>query len=415
MTKKCQEGEKMKVISFLGVGEYKKVTYYWQNKMCQTHLFPEAVAKIFEPEKVFVLTTSTALNRSKAYIKELKEILGDLVEFVSIPEGKSEAELWQIFEKCVELVEEGDEVLIDITHAFRSIPFIFFAVAAYLRRTKNVTIRHIVYGAYEAREPFREKPEPTDRVPIFDLTPILHLFDWLSGTEFLLQRSDAALLANILRRIHKDLWRMRTSEKLPTKLECFSNVLYDYSRALHFSRPLEVMTYAAELLKLVDEVKPEVERWAKPFGVVLDKVRLEAVKFAYNDPKILSEENLRKQLELIEYYLEKDLTVQAITLAREWIVSWIALQSGERNWLNRDIRSKIEEALGAAVARSYGEQTSLPEWFDQLPKSKEIVDLWSWISNLRNDLAHCGMRENALEIEKIEKMAKEVVRKLSEF
>ncbi|MGQ9462826.1 MAG: CRISPR-associated DxTHG motif protein, partial [Candidatus Fervidibacter sp.] len=71
-------------------------------------------------------------------------------------------------------------------HAFRSLPLIVFTVAVYLRRTKNVTIRHIVYGAYEAREPFRDPPQPEDQAQIFDLTPLLDLLDWLSRAEVLL-------------------------------------------------------------------------------------------------------------------------------------------------------------------------------------------------------------------------------------
>ncbi|MEM4555093.1 MAG: TIGR02221 family CRISPR-associated protein [Candidatus Anstonellaceae archaeon] len=395
----------MKAISFLGTGKYNTVTYYWQNKEFKTNLFPEAVAKIFEPKRIFVLITPTVEIQSRGYIEELKKNLGSLVEFVSIPEGKKEDEVWRIFEECSKIVEDGDELLFDITHAFRSIPFIVFAVAIYLRRTKNATIRQIIYGAYEARE-------PGDRVPIFDLTPLLDLLDWLTGVEFLLRRSDATLISEKLRQIHKTLWRKKVSDELPRKLESFGKILGEFSKALHFSRPLDVMKSATQLLEAIEKVGQEVERWAKPFAAILDQVKGEAKKFAYDEPELLNCENLKKQIELIEHYLEKGLTIQAITLAREWIVSLVALQKSAENWLKRDFREEIEKVLGDAAARIRGEQRYLPEWFSQFQKSEEIAKLWDWLTRLRNDVAHCGMREEALEAEKIEKIAKDIPKRL---
>ncbi|MEJ7612736.1 MAG: TM1812 family CRISPR-associated protein, partial [Candidatus Fervidibacter sacchari] len=61
----------MKAISFLGTGEYKTVNYCWQGRECQTHLFPEAVACIFEPEKVLVFVTPKA--KQHEYFAALSE------------------------------------------------------------------------------------------------------------------------------------------------------------------------------------------------------------------------------------------------------------------------------------------------------------------------------------------------------
>lgn len=415
----------MKAISFLGRGRYETVTYYWHVSECQTHLFPEAIARIFKPEKLFVLVTPTAKNHrppkgekyetcreilsepreEKTYLEMLRERLGDLVQPVDIPEGRSEAELWRIFERCAEIVNKGDEVLLDITHAFRSLPLIVFAVAAYLRRTKNVNISRIVYGAFEARD-------EQNRAPIFDLTPLLDLLDWLSGAEFLVQRSDATLLAERLKQTHQRMWRERTEEELPRRLQSLGNALSNLSQALHLARPRDVMKAAQSLLQLLDEVKQEVERWAKPFGVILEQVRTEAERLAHHAPDQLDIGNLWKQLALIEHYLDKGLTMQAVTLAREWVVSWVALQRGEGDWLDARYRAdEIEEALGAA-AKSRGEQADMPDWFGRLPQSREVARLWNWLTDLRNDLAHCGMRKDAANIGSIEQRAKEIPQRL---
>ncbi len=406
----------MKALSFLGIGDYKEATYVWQgaDKVDEhpTHLFPEAVFRIFKPKKLVVFVTSQA--REHKNFKTLRERLGDDVLPVDIPEGKSEAELWQIFEKCAEVVSDGDKVLLDITHAFRSLPLIVFAVAAYLRRTKGVTICHIVYGAFDARD-------QQNRAPIFDLTPLLDLLDWLSGAEFLLRRSDAILLAERLKQIHQTAWQQRTSADLPTQLQSLDNALVNFSQALHLARPRDVMSCAYRLCDLLEKVTPEIERWAKPFGVILEKVRAEAEKLAHDAPDRLDAENLRKQLTLIEHFVEKGLFVQAILLAREWVVSWVALQhcKGQNRkgaWLNRDYREKeLERALGAAAQQlrsKEGAPTELPEWFEKMPQWQEVARLWNWLGQLRNDVAHCGFREDAAEISSIQQRAKEISKRL---
>ncbi|RLI48497.1 MAG: TIGR02221 family CRISPR-associated protein, partial [Candidatus Thorarchaeota archaeon] len=348
----------MKAFTFLGTGDYQTVTYCWNNvegqRECRTNLFPEAVARIFEPEALLVLVTPTARNykpskgercptchrvlpeprRERSHLDTLVERLGDLVEPVDIPEGKSEAELWEIFDRVASSVEEGETVLLDITHAFRSIPMIVFAVAAYLRRTKRVTIERIIYGAYEAREPYREPPKPTDRAPIFDLTPLLDLLDWLGGAEFLLRRSDAILLAERLQSVHRQAWRSRKDDDLPRRLQTVATKLRAFSQALHLARPRDVMRHARELLPLLEKTASEAGRWTKPFAIILEQVRSETAKLAYNAPDRLDRENLRKQLALIEHFLDKGLLAQAILLAREWIVSWVALQRGDGDWLD---------------------------------------------------------------------------------
>ncbi len=401
----------MKALSFLGTRKYEMTTYIWQDldgvHECATDLFPEAIFRIFEPRELLVFVTPQAKEHEN--FRTLCARLGNKVVSIDIPEGKSEAQLWQIFEKCAEVVSENDEVLLDITHAFRSIPLIVFAAAAYLRRTKDVTIRYIVYGAFEARD-------EQNRAPIFDLTSLLDLLDWLSGAEFLLRRSDAILLAEHLRQIHRMAWRQRTDPDLPTRLQDLGKALVDFSQSLHLARPRDIMSQAYRLYELLTRVTSEVERWAKPFSVILGKVRAEAEKLAHRYPDRLDTENLRKQLRLIDHFVERNLFVQSVLLAREWVVSWVALQHGSENWLDRHYREEeLEQVLGVAAQQlrsKGGVAANLPEWFEQLPNRQEVAQLWDWLGQLRNDVAHCGFRKNAAPISSIQQRVKEIPEKL---
>ncbi len=405
----------MKALTFLGAGRYETVTYVWEERSYMTHLFPEALARIFEPEKVIVFVTeraksSRASESEPTYVETLQDKLGDRVDWVDIPEGRSERELWEIFDCVASKVDKGDTILLDITHGFRSIPMLVFPIAAYLRKTKGVVIERIVYGAFEARKPLRTPPQPDDRAPIFDLTPLLELLDWTSGAEALLKRGDAELIAEKMIAAHQTLRRMGTGT--PEKLKPLGQKLRALSQALHLSRPREVMRLAHDFLPLLEEAQAEFERWAKPFALLAGQVWSELEPLAFAHPDMLSRENLQKQLALVDYYLNKGLVVQAITLAREWVVSYVLLCRGSEDWLRRSDREEAERALGAAAARLRGENAEPPAWFAQLSHNEELGRLWNELGKLRNDLAHCAMSADACSAHAIEQDAKAIPQKL---
>jgi len=391
----------MRGLSFLGTGKYNPVTYWWQDaqgeRSCRTHLFPEAVAEIFRPEQLVVFVTPPV--KVGEHLQTLRERLGDVLQPVDIPEGKSEAELWEIFERVTAAVAEGETILLDVTHAFRSLPMVVFTIAAYLRRAKSVHVERVVYGAYEARD-------ENNRAPIFDLTPLLELLDWTSGAEALLKRGDAGLIADKMITTHQILYR--TGAGIPVKLKTLGQKLQALSQALHLSRPREIMRLAHELLPLLEQTRAEFKQWAKPFALLASQIWSELEPLAFDRPDELSRENLEKQLWLVEYYLKKGLVVQAVTLAREWMVSYALLLRGAGDWLQRADRAEAEKALGAAATRAQREDVEPPGWFAQLPRSAELARFWGELSNLRNALAHCAMSHDAPSISTVEQNAQKL-------
>ncbi|HIE08949.1 MAG TPA: TIGR02221 family CRISPR-associated protein [Armatimonadetes bacterium] len=395
-------------LSFIGTSKYEPVTYVCPEGEFETNLFPEAVARIYKVDKIFVLVTPEAKKHEN--FRNLKRRLGRMVKAVDIPAGKREEELWQIFEACTGVVGRDDKVILDITHSFRSIPMMVLVVTAFLRRVKGAEVERIIYGAYEARD---EK----GRAPIFDLTPLVDLLEWLHGVDEFLRRADASGLSQRLEEAHrKPRMGMVGEEELPRLLQKLGEGFRRLSWALHLARPIDIMEEAQNLLPLLDRASKEVRRWAKPFATVLDRVREEVSQLAYEEPEVLSKESLKKQLDIIRYFLDKGLYAQAILLAREWMINWAVLQGGEGDWLERDVRSEAEKALGMAHNRARGEKkVELPDWLERLPW-EGIGKLWSWVSvNLRNDLAHCGMRKGAASAKNIMGRAKKIPERLEKL
>jgi len=384
------EGSKpraVKAITFLGAGSYVTTKYTWGEKWCETDLFPEAVFNIFEPDVVYLLTTEkakSAKRNGRTYCEILKEKIGERLRIVDIPEGANEGELWKIFDIFSGIVEEGDELIIDITHAFRSLPLFVF-LAAYMHSAKGTRIGKVIYGAYEARD------KNTNTTPIFDLTPLVDLTGWITGAEALVLRGDASMLADMLQDFHAV--REKGVAKWYVRL---ANKLRFLSKALSLNRPTDVMSSANELknLDLCDRME-----LPGPFLTILDTIRKDVSKLAYPSPRVLSRENLSKQIEIIEYCLSKGMVVQAVMMAREWVVSFLCLKEKEEKWLDNKTREKKEEWLnGLMNSKEDGHQ--------------ELKELWGDLRELRNDIAHCGMRENPIHIQKIERKAAKIPEEL---
>lgn len=85
---------------------------------------------------------------------------------------------------------------------------------------------------------------------------------------------------------------------------------------------------------------------------------------------------------------------QAITLTREWLVNWYILtQAPERKseWLQQKSRAHVEEELNESWSQL--RQEKLREGPDPLHTA---ITVWGELIQLRNDVAHCGMREDAI-------------------
>ena len=72
---------------------------------------------------------------------------------------------------------------------------------------------------------------------------------------------------------------------------------------------------------MLDAVQDEATLWTKPFADVLHDIKDEISPLQHRKSNVLNQENLQSQLRLIQYYLDKDLIVQAVLyLENGWLV-----------------------------------------------------------------------------------------------
>ena len=359
----------LKALTFLGIGPrdgYQSTTYVKHDgsEAYQTHLFPEAVAQLYNPEQITVFVTPLVQQDGKGYLKYLHEKLDSRLQIGNIPNGNSEAELWEIFQICADAVDEEDEIIFDITHAFRSLPFLIFIVAAYLRQVKSVTLKHIIYGAFEARD------ANTNRTAIFDLTPFIQLLDWTNAVNVFQRSGDARPIAGL---------------DIPAGI---SNALNGLSEALLTNRTLEAQSAAFAFNGLNLDQNVQIPA---PFSMLIGQLQSNYRDMAVYTPNANAQTSLKKQAVQIGWYVENQHYLQAITLMREWLVSWECLQQNHGDWLSQHRRKEAENTLNERVEC---QDTEFAKALESLISDQISTKLWHQCFVLRNDLAHCGMRHN---------------------
>ena len=429
----------MKLITFLGTGNYQDTNYVWQptGETVATKFFPEVVVKLFNPQKTFVMLTNEAKNHNNW--KELQErLISANVQFeeVDIPSGQSIDEIWQIFNALTKVVEEEDEVIFDITHAFRSLPTIALLASAYLKEAKNVKIKNLLYGAYEAGDnPASKSPvpafnhsiestsvkcsEPGDEIknncPIFDLSEFLSILDWITAAHIFAQTGNSTELAKILSDIQGEAYK-KGHKNPPKTLNPLAKSMSSLSNALMVIRPQEITKSADglknNLHKLREELAEELDAHAKPMQLLLEKISNE-----YD----LSASTLEEERKIINWYCERHHIPQALSLAREWLVSLVA------HWLNLDPikqRKPAERALGQYSTPDEKKPETeedkkylalLSDKLKQYPKKEALGPLWNKISEARNDVDHCGKNETPSSAQSVIDKTKGFISELNEL
>ena len=301
---------------------------------------------------------------------------------VDIPDGKSEAELWEIFEAISEVVQEGDEIAFDITHSFRSLPMIALLTIAYLKQVKGVKVQYVLYGAYEARD--------NQGAPVFDLTPFADLLDWLAAAKIFTATGDSSELGQLIQEIQNDAYRNRKAfaENLPRALKNFGAALAEVSDDLLLARVPNLPESVINLIEKQKRASAEVSQWAPPLRLLLDKIAAAYAPF--------QDDSLPTQAKLIRWYLNHNHIVQAMTLAREWVVSYHLHKEG-KDWRDAAARKQME---------------------NQLNESLKQEALWSDIVTIRNDLAHCGFGRaegQVIAANKIRNRAEEIVSQIEQL
>lgn len=345
-----------KFIAFLGTNPYLECSYYFTDpaaefyptRFVQTSLIRHLTIaeKLGKDSEILILATNEAKQRNwqdgvdrdgkplmgmETHLLQLRKHLeqhGKTLppyRLVDIPEGKSEEELWSIFNTIAAEIQDGDHLYFDITHSFRSLPMLALVVLNYLRVVKSVTIEKIYYGAFETLGPIPQVKEMAleeRNAPIFDLTPFVDLLQWTTAADHFIRTGNTILMTELTRRRTQPLLKFsQGKDQAALALHNLSNSLSVFTKdLLTVNGPkLSNDVYQVQIgLEKARQYAQEIPPLAALFDKILSEFSQTQIPQA-----IVTNTNL-----LVEYCFKHGLIQQGFTLLDENLITFGCLQFG---------------------------------------------------------------------------------------
>ncbi|NBB31242.1 TIGR02221 family CRISPR-associated protein [Cellulophaga sp. BC115SP] len=422
-------------ISFLGTNNYVPCNYFIEKdatqKVSNIKYVQEAIIKLFcsdftQNDVIFTFTTSLAYqmnylddgqwnNNSKQYDLPniglqtvYKNILGDSnnPQYQSLPikEGFSEKEIWEIFETVSNVIENGDELILDITHAFRFLPMLGVTLIDFLKVTKNVSVKGVFYGAFEklgVQAKVLSMPIEERNAPIINLLPLIELQRWTQAANNFNQYGFADSIFELTNEnIKPVLAQTQGKDELSKSLKSLGSILNTLIGNIFTNRGKGLKEFDATNLNTIIATIESSDLFIKPlkplFQIIKNKVTpLIQTKYVW--------------LESSKWCYKHNLIQQGITQLQEGIITYLLDQL--KTTYNDSFYNCYEEkprTLISSILNIIHKQTPETEWNSMLKKEKDrvyllmtnplitqFVSLFAKITSSRNDIQHAGYLKNA--------------------
>ena len=344
------------------------------------------------------------LQKEVAY-QGLEKILLDMnlsYQDIAIPDGKDSEQMWEIFEVIFDELQDGDELYLDITNSFRYLPMLLVVLVNYAKLLKNVKVKAIFYGNYEARD------KESNIAPIMDLLPLSVLQDWtLAASDYLRYGQVEKLFELSESSLIPILKNTETRTKDTEKLRSFVKTLKEMVEERTTCRG-----YAIVGSKNVRKLKCTASEIQKVTIVQLRPI-FEKIKQSLND--FDAKENVLNCIKAAKWCCANKLYQQATTMLEEGLGTFLCChyQLDYRKMANRDaifgcisIKTQNKDIEENKANKELVEKILAD---DSVWGNKAFVTILQKILELRNDYNHAGFKKNPFTAQKVIKIIEKLL------
>lgn len=242
-------------------------------------------------------------------------------------------------------LSNNDELIVDVTHSFRSLPMFMMNLLIYLKNVsqKNITISHIHYGMLEMKNEL-------GFAPIIDLKAMMDVNEWITGAYSFSEYGNAYKISRLIQ---------NEDQSVSTLLNEFSNLmnlnhLHAIQNISQRMASIKSKTYQTQLPQFT--INPIVEGFIEKFNAANQKHSIFQLKVA------------RWQLDHRKY-------AQAMLTINEAMITYVC----EQNLLQWDDYDSREFAK---MALSYKPQAR------ELRCDRDLKIIYKKLKPLRNSTAH---------------------------
>lgn len=304
-----------------------------------------------------------------------------------VPECIDIDEIMLLFSKIYDLLEDGDTLYLDLTHGYRYFPMLILVLSAYSRFLKNIEVKSITYGNFEATN---EKEKP-----VIDLISLASILDWTFAAGQYVKSGNVDELVRLGREELKPILKKNQgNDKSTIVLKNFIKALENFIDERRFCRGKSIIlstnySYISDRLKELDDTNIVLPA----FKPILDKI---SSTFNGLDTK----ENIRNGYLAAKWCFENGLYQQAITILQENMIAEVCMEV-KIDWLSEEYR----QFLGAAKTRTSNSKAIIK--LPNVPNNEEIfnaiLNSESWnriktdyqrLSEYRNNINHSEMNRS---------------------
>lgn len=328
------------LVSFLGTSNYIPVVYELEKVRSNREPFIQvALCQVLpvKPERAFVMATGMARRRHGSELE--KRLLGEgvSVEFVDISEGRTEQEVWAIFETLTGTIPTSEPIVFDATHGFRSLTLLGLLAMQYLRHARKANLAAVYYGAFESLglprdvQPMLSEGKDPGAAPIFDLTPLVELPVWTEAIASWKVTGRPDLLVDAMEPFTSAI-KSEQKQRAPSFVK-LPRALRAMGGALRLSRHDEVAPSASHVREMLKNASSELSSFHSltPLKLALDNLDASLADLANTSAKFSTEasrEYLDHQLALARWYINHGDLPQSLAILREALAScavWCAV------------------------------------------------------------------------------------------
>ena len=427
--------QKTFLISVLGTNDYLACRYYHENapdNLTEPVRFVQEAIIYLMPEternrlETFIYLTEEAKNKNwlnDGHGRQCEGLESRLARRninstpVDIPIGKSEKEIWKIFQKIVDSIPESSRLIVDITHSFRSVSMILLAALRYAKTVKKVDVAAIYYGAMEASGsiPILKKMKPAERkVPIFDMTPFDAILDWSeAASDFIYSGSAAKLRFLAEERIIPILKKTKGKDEQAKIIRKFVKNLDDFCSNISTNRGPSIQKES----KIVEEslLKAKQTNILEPLFPLFEQIEQEVREFGGDSLDIA--------LQTAKWCLKHNFLPQGFTALQEGLITWCLEKIGDSNVLEIGKREAVMSAFAIFNKKIPKEQWNenaknnihIIEQIFELPNIKILAKSMDKLSNRRNNINHGGFNQDQIKPETFKKDLDRLVKEISSW
>lgn len=423
------------LLSFLGLSDYEYCYYtYGGVTSSYTRFIQTAVYELFrgdEPMDVVVFATKEARERNGQDRKKGDKLLEGIdtafrriapeanVKIVEIESGQDEQSNWRLFDRIMDEIKEGDVMYFDITHSFRSIPFVALIVLNYARLVKQADIGAIVYGWFEViGRPVDVEQMPAEQrvAPIVNLTSMARLLDWTNGVDQFLRTGDASIIQALTAKENSEVFRNPSSSQTMRnevkELNQLTKRLDQTEKVFRTCRSLQIDEEVQKFHEQLGRVRSASAEAIKPLVPLLDVMEKKYAMFD-DDP-------IMNSWKAVRWCLDHGLIQQALTMLEENAVTAVCRVLGfdlRDEKARGDVHSAIEILLRDIPKEKWRVRSveRVEQIIDFLSPYKGDLKPFSMLKERRNDINHAGARPQPLKAEKFWPDAEQSFRELGVF